>query len=196
MQIQVTGKHIDVGDALRTHVEDRLQQGIKKYFERTVDAHVTFSHEGPMLRADCSVHLASGILMQSQAEASDIYAAFDAAADRLEKRVRRYKRRLKNHHDHHNESPLPAEDSAYYVLRGGEQAVEEPEVAEPIIVAETTTPIRTLTVSDAVLQLDLTEAPALVFANAAHGQINVVYRRADGNIGWIDPANQVAAKAS
>ena len=196
MQIQVTGKHIDLGDALTQHVNDRLEAGITKYFERTVDAHVTFTHEGSMFRADCSVHLASGMTLQAHAEGGDVYSAFDEAADKLEKRVRRYKRRLKNHHDHHTAAPLPAEDSPYFILKGEEASVEEPETLDPIIVAETTKPIRTMTVGEAVMQLDLGEAPALVFSNAAHGGINVVYRRADGHVGWIDPANQSLAKAS
>jgi len=111
--------------------------------------------------------------------------------------VRRYKRRLKNHHDNHTSAPLPAEETPYYILKGEEEAAaEEPESLEPVIVAETTKPIRTMTVGEAVMQLDLSDAPALVFSNAAHGGINVVYRRADGHVGWIDPANQTLAKAS
>lgn len=198
MQIQVTGKHIDVGDALTEHVTERLEAGITKYFERTVDAHVTFSHEGgSMFRVDCSVHLASGMTLQAHADGSDAYGAFDAAAERLEKRVRRYKRRLKNHHDHHQTAPLPAEETPYFILKGEEESAEfEPDTLDPVIVAETTKAIRTMTVGEAVMQLDLGETPAIVFSNAAHGGINVVYRRADGHVGWIDPANQALAKAS
>jgi hypothetical protein len=134
--------------------------------------------------------LASGISLQAEGQASDAHGAFDAALGKLEKRVRRYKRRLTNHHAN-NKSPLPAEDAAAYVLAPLQEDSETDsplvEQTGPLVIAETTVPVRTMTVSTAVLQLDLTEAPALMFRNAAHGGLNVVYRRADGNIGWIDP---------
>ncbi|MEN8723653.1 MAG: ribosome-associated translation inhibitor RaiA [Alphaproteobacteria bacterium] len=188
MQIQVTGKHIDVGDALTNHMQDRLDTGITKYFDRSVDAHIVLSKEGPMFRADCSVHLASGISLQAQYEAGDVYASFDGAAERLEKRVRRYKRRLRNHHDKHKGQPLPAADADYFVLRGEDHAqTAEPETLDPVIIAESTKAIKTMSAGEAVMQLELHDSPALVFKNAGHGGVNVVYRREDGNIGWIDP---------
>lgn len=190
MQIQVTGKHLDVGDALTEHVQTRLEGGINKYFDRTVDSHVVMSKQGPMFHVDCSVHLASGITLQAQGEADEIYAAFDGAADRLEKRVRRYKRRLKNHHRARENDVLQALDAPYYVL--GNDSPEEEEVSEgldPVIVAETTKPIKTMSVGEAVLQLNLTDSPVVVFHNVGHGDVNVVYRRPDGHIGWIDPSN-------
>ncbi len=191
MQVQVTGKHLDVGEALTGHVQTRLEGGVNKYFDRSVDGHVTLSREGPMFHVDCSVHLASGITLQAQGEAADVYAAFDGAADRLEKRVRRYKRRLKNHHKTREGNAMPAWDAPYVVF-GGDGPDNDEEVSEgidPVIVAETTKPIRTMTVGEAVLQLNVSDNPVVVFRNSAHDGINVVYRRADGHVGWVDPTN-------
>lgn len=189
MQVQVTGKHLDVGEALTGHVQTRLEGGVNKYFDRSVDGHVTLSREGPMFHVDCSVHLASGITLQAQGEAADVYAAFDGAADRLEKRVRRYKRRLKNHHKTREGNAIPAWDAPYVVFDGDNTDDEEeaPEGIDPVIVAETTKPIRTMTVSEAVLQLNVSDNPVVVFRNSAHDGINVVYRRTDGHVGWVDP---------
>lgn len=189
MEIQVTGKHIDVGEALTSHVQDKLDSGITKYFDRTVDAHVVLSKEGPMFRADCSVHLASGISLQAQHEAGDVYSSFDGAAERLEKRVRRYKRRLRNHHDQHKGKVMPSADADYFVLRGEDHKAEiEPESLDPVIIAEQTKSVKTMTTGEAVMQLELHDSPALVFKNAANDRVNVVYRRDDGNIGWVDPS--------
>ncbi|HVV34888.1 MAG TPA: ribosome-associated translation inhibitor RaiA [Vitreimonas sp.] len=191
MRIQVAGRQMDVGEALRTRIEGELTNGVGKYFNRATDAVVTVQRNGGgSIEVDCTVHLASGISLQAEGQASDAHGAFDAALGKLEKRVRRYKRRLTNHHAN-NKSPLPAEDAAAYVLAPLQEDSETDsplvEQTGPLVIAETTVPVRTMTVSTAVLQLDLTEAPALMFRNAAHGGLNVVYRRADGNIGWIDP---------
>lgn len=203
MRVLVAGKQMDVGEALRTRIEDELTAGVSKYFSRATDAQVTVSKNGVGCEVDCAVHLSSGISLQAQGHGGDAHSAFDDALTKLEKRVRRYKRRLKNHHADHK-SPLPAEDVSAYVLAplneddearasdasdltdGAEQASNGADPA-PIIIAETTAPVRTMTVSTAVMQLDLMEAPALLFRNAAHGGLSMVYRRSDGNIGWIDP---------
>jgi ribosomal subunit interface protein len=182
---------MDVGESLRTRIEDELTTGVGKYFNRATDAVVTVARNGGgSVEVDCTVHLASGISLQAAGHGGDAHGAFDDALGKLEKRVRRYKRRLTNHHAV-NRSPLPAEDAAAYVLaplqEDGEADTGVGEHAGPLVIAETTVPVRTMTVSTAVLQLDLTEAPTLMFRNAAHGGLNVVYRRADGNIGWIDP---------
>jgi ribosomal subunit interface protein len=198
MRIQVAGRQMDVGEALRTRIEGELTNGVGKYFNRATDAVVTVhKNGGGSIEVDCTVHLASGISLQAEGQGGDAHGAFDDALGKLEKRVRRYKRRLTNHHAS-NKSPLPAEDAAAYVLAPLQEdeeidhlPVEHP---APLVIAETTVPVRTMTVSTAVLQLDLTEAPALMFRNAAHGGLNVVYRRADGNVGWIDP-ERAAAKA-
>jgi len=186
MHVLITGKQIDIGGTLRSHVEDRLASGVAKYFDRAIEAHVVFSREGPLYRADCSTHVGSGITVQSHAEADEIYASFDLAADRIEKRLRRYKRRLRNHH---KISPLESIDAQAYVIAAEEEHEqgEEPEHLHPVIVAETTTDISLLTVGEAVMRMDLAELTVMMFRNRAHGGLNVVYRRADGNIGWIDP---------
>lgn len=190
MQIHVTGKQIDVGDALRGHVDERMGAIVSKYFDRPVDAHVTFSKEGHEFKADLFVHLSTGIKLNAHAMGGDAYGSLELALERLDKRLRRYKRRLKGHHQT-REEPLPTTAAASYVIaaESDDDEAEEPSALEPVIIAEDTTTVLTLTVGEAVMQLDLLGQPALLFRNGAHGGLNVVYRRADGNVGWIDPAN-------
>lgn len=185
MELSITGKQIDIGHSLRAYAKSKIEQAISKYFDRPVDGSVTFSRDGHEYRTDCMVHLASGLYLQAQGRSTDIYASFDGAVDRMEKRVRRYKGKIKDHH---------AEDRAAFALSpaneqvfSGDQDTVEANTAGPVIVSEGLTQLRTLSVGEAVMQLDLMEAPALVFRNGAHGGVNVVYRRSDGNIGWIDP---------
>jgi ribosomal subunit interface protein len=194
MQVQVTGKHVDVGDALRTRVSDELSSSIGKYFDRGGGADVVVSREGHSFKVDCAVTLASGQQLTSHGLGGDAYMAVGAAISKMETRIRRYKRRLKDHH--HQALAKQQETAAYYVLQptdfededeGDSLADSLASYPEPMVIAETETPFRTMTVSMAVMQLDLTEAQAIVFRNAAHGGFSVVYRRADGNIGWIDP---------
>ncbi|MDP7547533.1 MAG: ribosome-associated translation inhibitor RaiA [Alphaproteobacteria bacterium] len=185
MQILVSGKQLDVGEALRSHVDERLQTGVSKYFPNTMDAHVVFSREGQGYRADCSVHVGHGIQAQARADAGDIYQAFDQASERLVKRLRRYKRRLRGHHG--NERPAPEPLSAQnYVLAAEPEAEEASEEFQPVIVAEHTADIHRRSVGEAVMQLDLAELPVLMFRNSDNSHLNVVYRRPDGHIGWID----------
>ena len=193
MRIQVAGRQMDVGEALRTRIEGELASGVGKYFNRATDAVVTVAKNGngTGVEVDCTVHLSSGISLQAEGHGGDAHVAFGDAMDKLEKRVRRYKRRLRNHHAD-NKSPLPAEGASAYVLAPLEDENEADAgvlAAEPgpLIIAESTMAVRTMTVSMAVMQLDLSKEPALLFRNAAHGGLSVVYRRADGNIGWIDP---------
>lgn len=193
MRIQVAGRQMEVGEALRTRIEDELASGVGKYFSRATDAVVTVGKNGGAgIDVDCTVHLSSGISLQAEGHGGDAHSAFDDALGKLEKRVRRYKRRLKNHHAD-NKTPLPAEAASAYVLAPlGEESEAEDDVANgsedaPLVIAETTVNVRTLPVSMAVMQLDLSDAPALMFRNAANGALNVVYRRKDGNVGWIDP---------
>jgi ribosomal subunit interface protein len=201
MRIQVAGRQMDIGEALKTRIEIELASGVEKYFSRATDAVVTVGRNGGAgVEVDCTVHLSSGISLQAQGHAGDAHTAFDDAMSKLEKRVRRYKRRLKNHHAD-NKSPLPAEDAAAYVLAplqdDSEADAQESgdNEAGPLVIAETTVSVRTMTVSTAVMQLDLSEAPALMFRNAANGALNVVYRRPDGNIGWIDPERAARANS-
>ena len=202
MRIQVAGRQMDVGEALRTRIEGELASGVGKYFDRATDAVVSVAKNGGgvQFEVDCLVHLPSGISLQSQGHGGDAHSAFGDAMEKLEKRVRRYKRRLRNHHADHK-SPLPAEDAPAYVLAPLQEdtdAGDDAPAAEsaPLVIAENTVSVRTMTVSTAVLQLDLTDQPALLFRNAAHGGFNVVYRRPDGNIGWIDPERAAAPKGN
>lgn len=191
MRIQVAGRQMDVGEALRSRIETELSGGVGKYFSRATDAVVTVGKNGGAgVEVDCTVHLSSGISLQAEGHGGDAHSAFDAALGKLEKRVRRYKRRLRNHHGA-GKSPLPGENAAAYVLaplqEDSEADTDAAAETTPLVIAETTVSVRTMTVSTAVMQLDLSENPALLFRNAANGGLNLVYRRADGNIGWIDP---------
>lgn len=192
MRIQVAGRQMDVGEALRTRIQEDLTNGVAKYFSRATDGSVTVAKNGAGFEVDCQVHLSSGISLQAQGHGGDAHSAFDDALTKLEKRVRRYKRRLKNHHSP-DRSPLPAEEALAYVLaplqeENDADAEGDDEDAAPLVIAETKAPLRTMTVSLAVMQLDLSDNPALLFRNAANGSLNLVYRRPDGNVGWIDPA--------
>jgi ribosomal subunit interface protein len=190
MRIQVSGKQIDVGDALRSHVEARVSDVVGKYSDRPVEAVVIFSRDRHAFVADSSVHLSTGMTAQAKARADEIYASFEAAVDRLDKQLRRYKRRLKDHH-RDREFPIEAVDAPSYILASGDDHAEdaEPETLQPIIVAEMETRVPSLSVGEAVMQMEIAGAALLVFRNEAHGGVNVVYRRDDGNIGWIDPRN-------
>ena len=184
MQITVTGKGMDVGDSLRGHVGDQLPESVTKYFANSIEGHVVFTREGQGFRSDCSVHVGAGMTLQSRGEAGEALASFDNALERLEKQLRRYKRRLRDHH----KSPRGETSTAQsYVLAPEEETTAEDPEGSPLIVAETTTDLPTATVGQAVMRMDLADAPVQMFHNSAHGGLNVVYRRADGNIGWIDP---------
>jgi len=190
MQIKISGKQIDVGDALRTHVEYNLVAAVGKYFDRPVDAHVVFSRNGHEFKCDSSVHLSTGLTAQAHAVNGEIYAAFDQATDRIEKQLRRYKRRLKDHHQS-RQDPIELIEAQSYVLRGHDEEVDPDEIngIQPVIVAEMATVIKSLTVGEAVMQMELAHAQFLMFRNDANGRINIVFQRDDGNVGWIDPAN-------
>jgi ribosomal subunit interface protein len=193
MQVQVTGKHIDVGEALRTRISDDLLNSIGKYFERGGDADVVLSRDGHGYRIDCVVSLASGQRLQSHGLGMDAHGAFGQAMAKIETRIRRYKRRLKSHSV--AAEAKAAEVAASYVLRAPEEDADlddwgDESGGKPLaamVIAESQEQLKTMTVSMAVMDLDLTEQPAIVFRNAAHGGLSVVYRRPDGNIGWIDP---------
>jgi ribosomal subunit interface protein len=188
MQLSVKGKQIDVGDALRSHVETGLKEIIGKYFSDGIDAQVTFSREGHLFRADIAVHAARGILLQANASASEPYPAFDQAADHIKKRLRRYKNKIKHHNHEQSGKTEAALIANAFVLHSDEEGGEEQANDNPAVVAEMTTPIDMLTVSEAVMRLDLADLPALMFKNRAHGGLNMIYRRPDGHIGWVDPS--------
>ncbi len=192
MDIQVSGKNIELGDALQSHVTGRLADGVKKYFDRGAEATVTFAREKREVECDVTTHLASGVFLAAHGRGGDAYGAFEESLEKLEKRIRRYKSRLKDHHAN-GKAPLPAQNAAYYLLEPLQDEDAESQASgdpAPVVVAESQTTLREMTVGAAVMQLDLAEQPAIVFKNAAHGRINVVYRRRDGNIGWVDPAAQ------
>ena len=190
MPFRVSGKNIDLGEALRTRVNARVAEATAKYFDGGYSGHVTIGKEGFGFRTECLIHLDSGITLEAEAIAGDAYASADQAALRIEKRLRRYKRRLKDHQMARGDGHAfaTAIDAPSYVIAAPEQDSDE-EVTEfnPVIIAETTTSLKRLSVSEAVMELDLTGAAVVVFRHAGHGRVNLVYRRPDGHIGWIDP---------
>ncbi len=187
MRIIVTGKQMNIGASLIEHVEDKLLSSVEKYFDQAVEGTVTFSKNAYLFHADVHVHLGHGVHLNTSSEANDVYAAFDSATEKLETRLRRYKRRLTNHH---KERRMDKADVAaqYQVLQAEVEQADEPEEAHPVVVAEMQTYVPEVTVSEAVMRLDLGALKTLMFKNTAHGGLNVVYRRDDGNIGWIDPS--------
>ena len=187
MALRVSGKHMEIGDAFRTRIEDRINEAIDKYFSGRASGHITVEKSKSRFTTDCMLHLDSGTVLQATGEAQDPQASFDSAAERIEKRLRRYKRRLKSHHA--NGAATRTEEYAYRVLEAVPDDDEEdlPEDFAPLVIAETKMALSTMPVSSAVLQLDLQDTPVYVFRNAGSGDVNLVYRRPDGNIGWIDP---------
>lgn len=188
MDIRVSGHQMDTGAALQEHAADRLNTIIEKYFNRALSSSVTFG-KAPTQAFDCNIvlHVNHGLILKSHGEAHDVHQAFDAAADKVEKQLRRYKRRLKARQE---QAAFAAreEDAAYTIF-----AIEEPEMEElppeaPPIIAETRVDIPEVSVSDAVMQLDLRHTNALFFKNAGTGRHNMVYRRNDGTIGWVEPS--------
>ena len=187
MRYQITGKQIDVGQALQTHVETELGAVIDKYAERPTDANIIFSKSANEFVCEAIVHLSTGLTTQAKAHAHEIYTAFDQCSEKMEKQLRRYKRRLKDHHKDRS-IPVEIEQASAYIL-ASEAATDdsEPDSLQPIIVAEMETKFPSLSVGEAVMQMELAVAPVLGFINDCIKGINVVYRRDDGNIGWIDP---------
>jgi ribosomal subunit interface protein len=192
MKLLINGTNADVTNALREHVRQKLEADVKKYFARAIEANVVFSREAHMYRVDISVHAGRGIVMQGRAKADEMRAAFDLALEHIAKQLRRYKRRLKeDHHKGHSADELI--QASQYVLAPEKEDAEVPENGQPVVVAEMTAEIATLTVGEAVMRMDLADQAVLMFRNRGHGGLNVVYRRNDGNIGWIDPKGSRAS---
>ncbi|MEX0282752.1 MAG: ribosome-associated translation inhibitor RaiA [Arenibacterium sp.] len=190
MRYQISGKQIDIGEALQTHVKTELDEAVKKYAERPTDAIVIFSRSAHEYVCEATVHLSTGLTASAKSHATEIYAAFEGCTEKMEKQLRRYKRRLKDHHKDRRE-PVELFGASSYILASEEQSDEsEPESLQPMIVAEMETKIPSLSVGEAVMQMELAGAPVLVFRNETKNGLNVVYRRDDGNIGWIDPGQQ------
>jgi ribosomal subunit interface protein len=192
MSLRISGKHMDIGDAFRARIEARIGETIDKYFDGGFAGHVTVTKSGSRYTADCMIHLDSGAALQATSDAQDPILAFEGAAERLEKRLRRYKRRLRSR----NNGNGNATDIAYTVMAAIAEDDEEevPEDYSPAIVAESTMALKTMSVASAVVELDTKESPVFVFRNAGNDHVNIVYRRPDGNIGWIDPSTTKAAR--
>lgn len=187
MRYQISGKQIDVGDALKTHVEQELTDSVGKYAERPTDVSVVFSKNASAFVCEATIHLSTGLTAQARGQAHEIYTAFDRCCERLEKQLRRYKRRLKDHYRARAE-PVELSGAPSYILAAEtEEEDSEPESLQPVIVAEMETQIPSLSVGEAVMQMELAGVPVLIFRNEGKNGLNVVYRRDDGNIGWIDP---------
>jgi ribosomal subunit interface protein len=186
MRYQITGRQIDIGEALQIHVQTELGAVMEKYSQRPTDANIVFSRDAHNYVCEATIHLSSGLTAQAKGQATEIYAAFDACSEKMDKQLRRYKRRLK---DHHRDRPDPVvfAGAPSYILAADGTEGEEPESLQPIIIAEMETRIPSLSAGEAVMQMELSHVNVLVFRNERHGGLNVVYRRDDGNIGWIDP---------
>ncbi|WEK52637.1 MAG: ribosome-associated translation inhibitor RaiA [Candidatus Kaistia colombiensis] len=186
MSLRISGKNIEVSDAYRTHVEGRVSDAIGKYFSGGFSGRVILERDGTGYRVDCALHLDSGADLHAEGRGHEIYPTFEQAAERIEKQLRRYKRKLKDHHPRNGAAEL---DASYTILAATPD--EDEELAadyKPMVIAEETKALRTMSVSGAVMAMDLAESQVVVFRHAGHGGVNIVYRRRDGNIGWIDPA--------
>lgn len=183
MKISITGKQIDIGTSLRSYVEEHTTNTVKRFFESPLNASVSFSKEGNLIKVDTTVHPMSGVLVQGSSSNPDPYAAFDAANERIARQLVRYKKRLTDH-------KANAETVNFAVIEPEKETDDEmlpQDEAAPVVVAEMQSELPLCTVSGAVMRMDLADVPALMFRNVAHGGLNMVYRRTDGNIGWVDP---------
>ncbi len=189
--LRVSGKSVDVGESLRARITEKVGEALSKYFQHGSSGHVTIAREGSGFRADCILHLDSGTVLEAHGFAQDAVAAADDAAVKIEKRLRRYKRRLKD-----RGATIRAHEAqqfaASYVIEAPDAETEEQESWSPVTIAESTAALPEFSVRDAVAELDLTGAPVVVFRNAGSGGINIVYKRRDGNIGWVDPSPAAA----
>jgi ribosomal subunit interface protein len=192
MALRISGKNLDLGEALRERIAGRVGEAAGRYLDGRISGHVTVEKEAHGFRTVAALHLPTGTTLQAEAFAADAYAACDLGAERIEKRLRRYSRRLKDRAGHHTQ-PAGIDMPSYVIETPTDAAHEAGDGAfEPVIIAEQTASLRRMTVADAVMELDVTGASALVFHHAVHGRVNVVYRRADGHVGWVDPPTKTA----
>jgi ribosomal subunit interface protein len=194
MPFRISGKNLDVGDALRTRINERVIEALGKYFDGGYSGHVTVEKEGFGFRTECAVHLDSKITLHAEGMAADAYSSADQAAIRIEKRLRRYHRRLKDHQPNRVDGHAPV-DMPSYIIAAPEHEDEQIDEFTPVIIAESTSLLKRLSVSEAVTELDMTGVPVIVFRHAGNGRVNVVYRRSDGHVGWIDPPSATTAEA-
>jgi ribosomal subunit interface protein len=191
MSLRISGKHMEIGEAFRSRIEGRIGETIEKYFDGGFSGHVTVEKSGPRFSADCVIFLDTGMGLQAAGQAYDPQAAFEAASERIETRLRRYKRKLRSYDGAGNGRD---EDVAYRVMASvADEDEEVPEDYAPAVVAESTVSLKTMSVARAIIELDTKDSPVFVFRNAGSDQVNIVYRRADGNIGWIDPSTAMTA---
>jgi ribosome hibernation promoting factor len=190
MQITVSGKQVDLSDALRTRVSDHLYVIASKYFDHALEAQVTFSRARSFFTCDINMHAGRGLTLRGEGEAADANTAFDDAAEHIAKRLRRYRRRVNEHARDSANRERPQAARQYVLRQENELGRSGDGEAHATIVAESATEISLLSVSEAVMRMDLADQPVLMFRNRASGELNVVYRRSDGNIGWIDPGSQ------
>lgn len=183
MTLRVSGKNLDIGESLRKHVEDKVQTMVARYYDGTVSGHVVIAREGSGYRSDCALRLSSGVALHAEGRAHEPYPCFEHAADKIEARLRRYKKRLKGHAG----GDVKGNVANYMVEEPHEEQEEPVEGFNPVVVAEGTEALKALSVASAVAELDLSGAPVVVFSHAGSGRVNVVYRRPDGAIGWLDP---------
>jgi ribosomal subunit interface protein len=190
MRYQISGKQIDIGEALQTHVKAELGEVVDKYAQRPTEAVIVFSRNAHEYVCEAVIHLSTGLTAQAKGHAAEIYAAFESCREKMDKQLRRYKRRLRDHHRDRT-APVEFDASSTYILAAAVEHEEEDAEASltPVVIAEMETKIPSITVGEAVMQLELAGQKMLVFRNEGHGGVNVVYRRDDGNIGWIDPRN-------
>ena len=190
MTLRISGKSISVGDALRSRVSERTDEVLRKYFDGNYSGHITLSKDGFGFRTDCSLHLDSGITLEADSNATDAYASADQALVMIEKRLRRYKSRLKDRSARKTyaaNAALADIDAPSYVIEAPAEGDDEVTAYSPVIIAEATTSLKQLSVSEAVMELDLTGAACIVFQHGSSGRVNIIYRRTDGNVGWVDP---------
>ncbi len=185
MQLSINGKQMNIGDSLRTHIEDRLPDAIEKYFDNTTNSTVTITKEAHEFVVDIHVHVSKRIVVHGQGHSQDPYAAYDEAHEHVTKRLRRYKRRLRDHKGRANNEEILA--AQQYVLQPEFEKDVEPDHDDPIIIAEMPAEVETMSVGEAVMRMDLANQPLQLFRSSKHGGINVVYKRTDGNISWVDP---------
>ncbi|MGM4920827.1 ribosome hibernation-promoting factor, HPF/YfiA family [Tardiphaga sp. 813_E8_N1_3] len=195
MTLRISGKSINVGDALRGRVSERTDEVLRKYFDGNYSGHITLSKDGFGFRTDCALHLDSGITLEADSNAADAYASADQALLQIEKRLRRYKSRLKDRsaRKSHAENQAMAEltaptlDAPSYILEAPDHEGDADSGYDPVIIAESTRSLKRFSVSEAVMELDFTGAAVVVFQHGSTGRLNIVYRRGDGNVGWVDP---------
>jgi ribosomal subunit interface protein len=195
MSFRVSGKHLDVGEALRERVSERIAEAMGKYFDGGYSGHATLEREGFGFRTECAIHLDSKVTLHAEGMAADAYASADQAALRIEKRLRRYHRRLKDHRPERFDEHGGLEAASYVIAAPEASSETEIDGFTPVIIAESTTVLKQMSVSEAVTVLDMTGAPVVVFRHAAHGGINVVYRRPDGHFGWVNPQTALSVEA-